>query len=38
MSYFYEPYHQWLVVTVALAALAVIVVARGLVRRKKALA
>ncbi|MGB2666339.1 MAG: hypothetical protein WAK48_20220 [Candidatus Acidiferrum sp.] len=38
VSYFYEPYHQWLVVTVALAALAVIVVARGLVRRKKALA
>lgn len=38
VSYFYEPYHQWLVVTVALAAIAVIVVARGLVRRKKALA
>jgi hypothetical protein len=38
VSYFYEPYHRWLVATVAMAAIAVIVVARGLLRRKKALA
>jgi hypothetical protein len=33
MSYFYEPYHQWLVATVALATIAVIVLVRGVLRR-----
>jgi hypothetical protein len=34
LAYFYNPYHQWLIGTIALAAIAVIVVARGWVRRK----
>ncbi len=37
VSYLYEPYHQWLVLTAILVAMAVIVVARGLVRTKKTL-
>ena len=34
LKYFYEPYHQWLIVTVALAAIAVVVIVRGLMRGK----
>jgi hypothetical protein len=34
LSYFYEPYHQWLLGTTILAAIAVIVTLRGLLRRK----
>jgi len=34
LRYFYEPYHRWLIVTVALAAIAVVVIVRGLLRGK----
>ena len=34
VSYFNEPYHQWLVLTVVLAAIGVVVVVRGIVRQK----
>ncbi|MGC2767445.1 MAG: hypothetical protein WB607_18200 [Candidatus Acidiferrum sp.] len=34
LTYFYEPYHQRLIVTIALAAIAAIVTVRGLLRPK----
>jgi hypothetical protein len=38
LSYFYESYHQWLIGTTILVAVAVIVTLRGLLRRKVAAA
>ena len=37
LQYFYSPYHQWLIGTLGLAAVAVIVFVRGLMRRKAVL-
>jgi hypothetical protein len=34
MTYFYEPYHQWLMGTMALVAMVVIMLVRGLARQK----
>ena len=34
LIYFYQPYHQWLVATIALAVIAVMVLVRGLVKQK----
>lgn len=34
LIYFYQPYHQWLVATIALAVIAVIVLVRGLLKQK----